>query len=400
MELSQEIREGLSLLVLLLTYLGLALGGLPGYRMNRAGVALVGGSFLVLLGVLDLQEAWEALDAKTLTFLFGIMVLNAHLGYAGFFGLAAEGMVRLAKTPFSLLLLLTFGSGLLSALFLNDTMALLLTPLVLSLTRSLGLNPVPYLLALMAAVNTGSLMTPTGNPQNIVVASLSGIPYLGFVSALWPVALLGLSLQVVLLALLYPEVRSLKPLPPMPPLRYRLHRPLLAKGLWVSGGLFLAFLLGYPMAQGALVAAGLLLFTRRLRSERYFLRVDWELLVMFAALFMVTEEVRRLGLVEFLLPLAATPLGLLLAATFLSLLISNVPAVLLLAPLVQEPRDWLLLAGGSTLAGNLTLLASVANLIVAEGAGREGVRIGLWEHLRLGLPLSALTLALVFFWVS
>lgn len=396
MELSQEIREGLSLLVLLLTYLGLALGGLPGYRMNRAGMALVGASFLVLLEVLDLREAWQALDAETLVFLFGIMVLNAHLGYAGFFGLAAEGLLRLARTPFSLLLLLTFGSGFLSALFLNDTMALLLTPLVLSLTWSLGLNPVPYLLALMAAVNTGSLMTPTGNPQNIVVASLSGISYLGFVSALWPVALLGLGLQVGLLALLYPEVRSLKPLPPIPPLRYRLHRPLLAKGLWVAGGLFLAFLLGYPMAQGALVAAGLLLFTRRLRSERYFLRVDWELLVMFAALFMVTEGVRRLGLVEHLLPLAATPLGLLLSAAFLSLLVSNVPAVLLLAPLVQEPRDWLLLAGGSTLAGNLTLLASVANLIVAEGAGREGVRIGFMEHLRLGLPLTLLTLGLLY----
>ncbi|WP_114313031.1 SLC13 family permease [Thermus caldifontis] len=396
MVLFQEIREGLSLLVLLLTYLGLALGGLPGYRMNRAGVALVGASFLLLLGVLDLEEAWGAMDAQTLTFLFGIMVLNAHLGYAGFFGLAAEGLLRLAKTPFALLLLLTFGSGLLSALFLNDTMALLLTPLVLSLTRGLGLNPVPYLLALMAAVNTGSLMTPTGNPQNLVVASLSGLSYLGFVAALWPVALLGLGLQVVLLALLYPEVRSLKPLPPMPPLRYRLHRPLLAKGLWVAGGLFLAFLLGYPMAQGALVAAGLLLFTRRLRSQRYFLRVDWELLLMFAALFMVTEGVRRLDLVEFLLPLAATPLGLLMGASLLSLMISNVPAVLLLAPLVQEPRDWLLLAGGSTLAGNLTLLASVANLIVAEGAGREGVRISLWEHLRLGLPLTLLTLGLLY----
>ncbi|WP_243028791.1 anion transporter [Thermus albus] len=396
MVFSQEIREGLSLLVLLFTYLGLALGGLPGYRMNRAGVALVGASFLVLLGTLDLEEAWEALDAKTLTFLFGIMVLNAHLGYAGFFGLAAEGLLRWARTPFSLLLLLTFGSGLLSALFLNDTMALLLTPLVFSLTRGLGLHPVPYLLALMAAVNTGSLMTPTGNPQNIVVASLSGISYLGFVSALWPVALLGLFLQVALLALLYPEVRSLEPLPPMPPLRYRLHRPLLTKGLWVAFGLFLAFILGYPMAQGALVAAGLLLFTRRLRSERYFMRVDWELLVMFAGLFVVTEGVRRLGLVEHLLPLAATPWGLLLGAALLSLLVSNVPAVLLLAPLVQDRQDWLLLAGGSTLAGNLTLLASVANLIVAEGAGREGVRIGLWEHLRLGLPLTLLTLGLLY----
>lgn len=391
-----EVREAVSGLVLLLTYLGLALGGLPGYRMNRAGVALVGASFLVLLGVLDLEEAWRAMDANTLTFLFGIMLLNAHLGYAGFFGLAAERLLALAKTPLALLLSLTLGGGLLSALFLNDTMALLLTPLVLSVVRGLGLNPLPYLLALMGAVNTGSLMTPTGNPQNIVVASLSGLSYLGFVKALWPVALLGLFLQVALLALLYPEVRSLKPLPPLPPLRYRLHRPLLRKGLLVALGLFLAFLLGYPMAQGALVAAGLLLFTRRLRSERYFLRVDWELLVMFGGLFIVTEGVRRLGLVEALLPLAQSPLGLLLAAALLSLLISNVPAVLLLAPLVQEPKDWLLLAGGSTLAGNLTLLASVANLIVAEGAGREGVRVAFLEHLRFGLPLTLLSLALLY----
>lgn len=391
-----EVWEAVSGLVLLLTYLGLALGGLPGYRMNRAGVALVGASFLVLLGVLDLEEAWRAMDAGTLTFLFGVMVLNAHLGYAGFFGLAAERLLALAKTPLALLLSLTLGGGLLSALFLNDTMALLLTPLVLSVVRGLGLNPLPYLLALMGAVNTGSLMTPTGNPQNIVVASLSGLSYLGFVKALWPVALLGLFLQVALLALLYPEVRSLRPLPPLLPLRYRLHRPLLRKGLLVALGLFLAFLLGYPMAQGALVAAGLLLFTRRLRSERYFLRVDWELLVMFGGLFIVTEGVRRLGLVEAFLPLAQSPLGLLLAAALLSLLISNVPAVLLLAPLVQEPKDWLLLAGGSTLAGNLTLLASVANLIVAEGAGREGVRVAFLEHLRFGLPLTLLSLALLY----
>ncbi|WP_038055259.1 SLC13 family permease [Thermus amyloliquefaciens] len=390
------VREAVSALVLLLTYLGLALGGLPGYRMNRAGVALVGASFLLLLGVLDLKEAWAALDAKTLTFLFGVMVLNAHLGYAGFFGLAAERLLALARTPLALLLFLTLGSGLLSALFLNDTMALLLTPLVLSVARGLGLNPVPYLLALMGAVNTGSLMTPTGNPQNIVVASLSGLSYLGFVQALWLPALLGLLLQVLLLALLYPEVRSLRPLPPLPPLRYRLHRPLLRKGLLVALGLFLALLLGYPMAQGALVAAGLLLFTRRLRSERYFLRVDWELLVMFGGLFIVTEGVRRLDLVEALVPLATTPLGLLLTATLLSLLISNVPAVLLLAPFVQEPKDWLLLAGGSTLAGNLTLLASVANLIVAEGAGREGVRVGFLEHLRFGLPLTLLSLGLLY----
>ncbi len=238
-------------------------------------------------------------------------------------------------------------------------------------------------------------MTPTGNPQNILVASLSGIPCLGFLAALWPVALLGLALQVLLLALLYPEVRSLRPLPPLPPVRSRVYPALLRKGLLVALGLLVAFLLGYPMAQGAMVAAGLLL-TRRLRSERFFQRVDWELLVMFSGLFVVTEGVRRLGLAEGLLPLAQSPLGLLLSATLLSLLISNVPAVLLLAQHVEGEASWLLLAGASTLAGNLTLLASVANLIVAEGAGKEGVRISFAEHLRFGLPLTLLTLAFLY----
>ena len=168
----------------------------------------------------------------------------------------------------------------------------------------------------------------------------------------------------------------------------------------MTSGLLLAFLLGYSMAQAALVAAGLHLFTRRLRSERFFHRVDWELLVMFSGLFMVTEGVRRLGLAEGLLSLAQSPLGLLLSATLLSLLLSNVPAVLLLAQRVEGEAPWLLLAGGSTLAGNLTLLASVANLIVAEGAGREGVRLSFGEHLRFGLPLTLLTLVFLYLWLT
>ena len=385
--------------VLFLTYLGLGLGYLPGYRTNRAGIAVTGAAFLLALGVLDLKGAWEALDPHTLVFLFGVMVVNAHLGYAGFFQWAVDRLVHLARTPFGLLVWLSFGTGVLSALFLNDTMAILLTPLVLFLTSSLSLPPVPYLLALAGATNLGSVATLTGNPQNILVGSFSGISYLDFTAVLFPVALLGLAVQVVLLWWLYPEVRSRRPLPPLPSLRYRLHRGLLFKGLWVTGGLFLAFILGYPLAQGALVAAGILLFSRRLRSERFFLRVDWELLVMFSGLFMVTRAVGELGLLEPLKPLAHSPLGLIWVTALLSNLISNVPAVLLLHPLVVDTRSWLLLAAASTLAGNLTLLGSVANLIVAEAARREGYKLSFLEHLRFGLPLTLLTLGLAYVWL-
>ncbi|MCL4454389.1 MAG: anion transporter, partial [Deinococcus sp.] len=372
--------EALAYVVLFLTYLGLGLGYLPGYRTNRAGIAVTGAAFLLALGVLDLKGAWEALDPHTLVFLFGVMVVNAHLGYAGFFQWAVDRLVHLARTPFGLLVWLSFGTGVLSALFLNDTMAILLTPLVLFLTSSLSLPPVPYLLALAGATNLGSVATLTGNPQNILVGSFSGISYLDFTAVLFPVALLGLAVQVVLLWWLYPEVRSRRPLPPLPSLRYRLHRGLLFKGLWVTGGLFLAFILGYPLAQGALVAAGILLFSRRLRSERFFLRVDWELLVMFSGLFMVTRAVGELGLLEPLKPLAHSPLGLIWVTALLSNLISNVPAVLLLHPLVGDTQSWLLLAAASTLAGNLTLLGSVANLIVAEAPRRAGYKLSFLAH--------------------
>ncbi|MER3602895.1 MAG: anion transporter, partial [Thermus sp.] len=249
-----EAKELLALFVLVLTYLGLGVGHLPGYRMNRAGIALVGAAFLILLGILDLETAWRALDPDTLVFLFGVMVLNAQLSYAGFFPWATLGLLRMARSPFALLVLLTFGTGLLSAFFLNDTMALLLTPLVLELTRALTLRPLPYLLALAGATNLGSVATLTGNPQNILVGAVSGIPYLDFARALAPVALVGLALQVGLIALLFPETRSLAPLPAFSVPRFRLHQGMLAKGLGVAAALFLAFLLGYPLAQGALVA--------------------------------------------------------------------------------------------------------------------------------------------------
>ncbi|ADH62512.1 Citrate transporter [Allomeiothermus silvanus DSM 9946] len=387
--------------VLMLTYLGLGLGYWPGYRMNRAAIALTGAAFLIALGVLDFEKAWQALEPHTLGFLFGVMVLNAHLGYAGFFQLALNWLVHLARSPLGLLVWLTFGTGILSALFLNDTIAILFTPLVLALTRSLGLPPVPYLLALAGATNLGSVATLTGNPQNIVVGSLSRIGYLDFAAALAPVALLGLGVQVGLLYLLYPALRSLQPLPALPPLRFRLQRALLFKGLWITLALLSAFLLGYPLAQAALIAVGLLLWSRRIRSERFFMRVDWELLVMFSGLFMVTAAVKDLGLLGLLEPLASTAPGLAGVTALLSNLISNVPAVLLLHHLIPpgDTQGWLLLAATSTLAGNLTLLGSVANLIVAEAARRERHPLSFWEHLRFGLPLTLVTLLLAYGWI-
>ena len=301
----------LKYLVLGLTYLGFGLGYLPGLRMNRAAVAIVGSAFAVALGILDLKTAWEAIDPGTIVFLLGMMIVNSALGASGFFQLALEFLTRFTRSSFGIIVAVTFGSGILSAFFLNDTTAILLAPLTLSLTRSLSLNPIPYLLALAGGTNLGSVATVSGNPQNILVGSFSGISYLEFARSLAPVALICLVVQVAWLWLLYPEVRSCKSLPEVPQVRYRLFKPLLAKSLWVTAGLLVAFLAGAPLAESAWIAASILLITRRVKSDRILQSVDWNLLVMFAGLFVVTKATQQLGLLDNLTNLTNRPLSLL-----------------------------------------------------------------------------------------
>lgn len=391
----------LRLLVIALTYIGLGLGYLPGLRMNRATISLVGAALLMALGVLDLRAAWGAIDYTTIIFLFGMMVVSANLGAAGFFQLVLDVLSRHIRSPFGLLVVLTCGGGILSALFLNDTIALILTPLVLSLTQSLKLNPIPYLLALAGAANLGSVATLSGNPQNILIGSFSGISYLDFAKALAPLAVICLVIQIGWLWWLYPEVRSLNPELKPEALHYRLLKPLLTKSLVITGGLLVAFLIGIPTAEAALIAAGLLFVTRRIKPERILQKVDWDLLLMFSGLFVLTEGVQKLGALDGFSQFVNTPWSILGVTTVLSNLVSNVPAVLLLHHLIPHPdtRTWLLLAAASTLAGNLTLLGSVANLIVAEAVAKQGHTLSFWEHLRFGFPLTLITLALAYVWI-
>ncbi|BAZ27552.1 arsenical pump membrane protein [Kalymmatonema gypsitolerans NIES-4073] len=387
--------------VLGLTYLGLALGYLPGLRMNRATIALVGSAFLIALGVLRLQEAWDAIDATTIVFLLSMMVVNANLSFAGFFPRALSVLLSFTRSPLGLLIALTFSSGILSAFFLNDTLALIFTPLTLSLTEALSLNPIPYLLALAGATNVGSVASLSGNPQNILIGSFSGIRYIDFLRALAPVAVIGLTIQVGLLWLLYPEVRSTQPSEQLLLGKARIFKPLYQKTIIITTGLLIAFAAGLPLAVSALVAAALLLITRRIKPQRILKEVDWNLLVMFSGLFILTKATQKLNLLQPFTYAANSSAGLVSVTAILSNLISNVPAVLLLQPLIpkDDTQSWLLLAAGSTLAGNLTLFGSVANLIVVEAATELGYKLTFWEHLRFGLPLTVLTLLLLYLWI-
>ncbi|MBD2628238.1 anion transporter [Trichormus variabilis] len=387
--------------VLGLTYLGLALGYIPGLRMNRATIALVGSAFLIALGVLNLQEAWLAIDANTIVFLLSMMVVNTNLAYSGFFRKALSVLLSITRSPLGLLITLTFGSGILSAFFLNDTLALVFTPLTLSLTQALGLNPIPYLLAIAGATNIGSVATLSGNPQNILIGSFSGISYLDFLRALAPIGITGLVIQVALLWLLYPDVRSNQPCQLLKIDNQRIFKPLFKKTLIITTGLLIAFAVGLPLAESALVAASLLLITRRIKPQRILKKVDWNLLVMFSGLFILTKVTQKLNLLQPFTHVVKSELGLLGITTIMSNLISNVPTVLLLQPLIaqDDTRSWLLLAASSTLAGNLTLFGAVANLITVEAAAELGYKLTFWEHLRFGVPLTVCTLVLVYLWI-
>ena len=180
-----------AVVIFLLTYLVLAIGRLPGFRVDRTGAAIIGATLMIATNSLSIQQAYAAIDYNTIILLFGMMIVVANLRVSGFFTLVSAWVVERAHRPIVLLAAIVFVSGFFSAFFVNDTMCLVLTPLVLEITRRLRRNPVPYLLAVAMAANIGSVATITGNPQNMMIGSFSGIGYRAFAAALAPIAAAG-----------------------------------------------------------------------------------------------------------------------------------------------------------------------------------------------------------------
>jgi Na+/H+ antiporter NhaD/arsenite permease-like protein len=393
------------------TYLALAAGKVPGLRIDRSGIALVGAAAMLVAGALTLHAAAAAVDYETLILLFGMMVVVIHLRLAGFFALATDNIAARFSGPYSLLAVVIGMSGVLSAFLVNDVVCVALTPLVLHLCQRLKRPPIPYLIGLATASNVGSVATITGNPQNIIIGSLSGIPYLRFAARLAPVAVIGLILTFAVVSLVYRRTLSKAnggtasagdlPVP-------RIHRWLLVKSLAVTLATVGLFFAGQPIALVALCAAGVLMLSR-IRPEKVYKLVDWPLLVMFAGLFVVVHAfevcvVRTWRLEEWTALTNSPVAGVSGLSLVLSNLVSNVPAVLLFKPLMavipERETAWLALSMSSTLAGNLTVLGSVANLIVVENARRTGTELSFWEYLKVGVPLAVLTMLVGVGWLA
>ena len=440
-------------LIFAVSYAGISLGRIPGLVLDRTGVAILGAIGMLLVHGVTVHQAAGYIDHQTLLLLFGLMIFSAQLRVAGFYGIAGRFLIRLVDRPKLLLAGLVLTSGILSSLLANDVVCLALTPLLCAALLKAGRDPLPYLLALAMSSNIGSAATLIGNPQNMYIGAAADLPFAHFTLVMLPVVLVGLALCWGGIVLLYPRaLRSSAPAAQAasgpgrdfrasrPPLTTKERRPyrrsiafeegdtltptslplqrevpekdlyLIFKSVALLAALVISFLFlrGEGRAIAALVGAGVLLCSRRAGAARLYQLVDWNLILLFLGLFVLNGAMQQQDLAaRALREISARgldlqqPVSLAAVTLVLSNLVSNVPAVLLLKPALPaaDTQLWYLLALVSTIAGNLTLVGSIANLIVAESAAAYGVRVDLASYCRLGIPLTLLLTGLSVGWL-
>ncbi|GIK25758.1 MAG: transporter [Betaproteobacteria bacterium] len=401
------------LIVFLVVYLGMILGGLPFLQIDRTGIALLGAIALVALGKVSPQEAAQSVHLPTLLLLFSFMVISAQMRLGGFYTRVTRHIAALGVSPPALLALLIAAAAALSAVFSNDIVCLAMAPVLADACLKRRLNPLPYLLALACAANVGSAATLIGNPQNMLIGETLRLSFAGYALEAAVPVLAGLAVTWAVIALLSRGQWTLAGDAAVPEAERREADEAVfdpwqtAKGLLVAGALLVVFLFtGLPREVAALTGAGLLLLSRRLHSNKMLGLVDWELLVLFIGLFVVNHAFQATGLAAQAMAWLeaaglslASPLMLFAAAFIASNLVSNVPAVMLLLPAATEPWSGPLLALVSTLAGNLLIVGSIANIIVVDCAARRGIRIGWRAHARVGVPVTLATLAMAAAWL-
>ncbi len=377
-------------IIFLASYVVFALGKFPGLKIDRTGAAIIGAIAMVVFRVVPVEQAIRAVDFSTIVLLFAMMLVVGGLKLAGFFEWNAELVLRRLK-PRMLLPALIVTCGALSAFFVNDIVCLVMVPFVLVLTQKLRLAPLPFLLAVATSFG-----------------SYSGIGYRDFLFHLGPVAMVGLAFDWLILHWMFSQqlqtaevdVRTI-PLP-------TLDLSHLLKPTLVTGGVVIAFLAGVPPALAASVGAAILLISRNEDPHKLYAEIDWGLLVFFVGLFIIVSGAENVGLVDRLLQFTERwnlhrPAVFTVVTALFSNLVSNVPAVMLLKSLLKnfaDPRKaWLMLAMASTLAGNLTITGSVANIIVVESA-KPNIHISFWDYFRVGLPITAATILFGALWLA
>jgi Na+/H+ antiporter NhaD/arsenite permease-like protein len=399
------VKHGIAIAIFLLTYALISGRRLKILPLNRPAAALLGAALMVITGAMTPEQAYRAVDYDTLVLLLGMMLISAYLYLAGFFEWAAEFVLKIARTPQRLLLYLVVTSALLSALLVNDTVCLMLTPLVVAVIVRGQLPLFPYLMALATSANIGSVATLVGNPQNMMIGLRSGIPFVRFSTSMIPIAIVSIAISYFILRRSFRAVLQNAVIVPGSVARPPLDRALLIKSGFAFLLVLCGFLGGWHLGWTALSGAALLMVLARRDTHEVLKQVDWHLLVFFAGLFIVVAGFNDTGLPGALHDRAKLLFGGSAASqawnlAWLSVLgsnvFSNVPFVLIAAGWIDgfaDPeRMWKVLALATTFAGNLTILGSVANIIVVESA-RGHVEIGFWDYAKVGVPITVATLA-------
>jgi Na+/H+ antiporter NhaD/arsenite permease-like protein len=398
--------DSVVVLVFAFVYLGMILGEIPGLALERTGVALLGAIVLLAAGRVSPAEAWAAVDVPTIGLLFGLMVVSAQFRLGGFYAKVTRQIAAAELGPPALLAALVAIAGALSALLANDVVCLAVAPVLIEGCDRRALNPLPFLLALACASNAGSAATLIGNPQNMLIGQTLDLSFGGYLLDAGVPAVLSLAAVWAILCRAFQD-RWRLPAAGIKAAAPPFNRWQTAKGLLVLT-LLVAVFLGSdaPREVAALSAAGVLLMSRRMASRDILGLVDWQLLVLFIGLFVVNHGLAASGALEQIFgALRASgadlsqPAWLFAVTVLLSNLVSNVPAVMLLLPVATHPLAGPVLALASTLAGNLFLVGSIANIIVVDQAARLGVRISWRDHARVGVPVTAATLAIAAAWL-
>ena len=394
--------ETIAIIIFIITYIGIIFTRLPKVNIDRPSAAFIGAVAMLAFSVVSFEEAVSFIDFNTIFLLLGMMIVVAALKFDGFFNLITEKTLQYANSRFKLLVGVVFVSGIASAFLVNDAVVLIFTPIIISICSRVKINPLPYLIAEILSSNIGSVMTITGNPQNMLIGLNSGISYVDFLLKLFPISFIGMILCVVVVRWIYKkEFKDKSLLSYTPEQNYSFKE--MSSSIIVFALVVLAFffgkLLGMSIAVIALAGASLIILFGKHKPEKLIKDVDWVLLLFFASLFVVVGAVQKVGILDSILQIDLQEnLSGLISIHSISLvmsqILSNVPYTVLMLPLmnvVDSETLWLALASASTLAGNATIIGAMANIIVIESAANFGVKIGFWEFFKSGIIITILT---------
>jgi Na+/H+ antiporter NhaD/arsenite permease-like protein len=394
--------ETIALIIFVITYIGIIFTRLPKVNIDRPSAAFIGAVAMLAFSVVSFEEAVSFIDFNTIFLLLGMMIVVAALKFDGFFNLITEKTLQFANSRLKLLIGVVFISGIASAFLVNDAVVLIFTPIIISICQRVRINPLPYLIAEILSSNIGSVMTITGNPQNMLIGLNSGISYTDFLLKLMPISFIGMVLCIVVVRFIYKkEFKDSSPLIYTPTHNYNfkdMYSSIIVFGLVVLA-FFFGKLLCMSIAVIALAGASLIILFGKHKPEKLIKDVDWVLLLFFASLFIVVGAVQKVGLLDGILNIGleenfAGLISIHSISLVLSQILSNVPYTVLMLPLmnvVDSETLWLALASASTLAGNATIIGAMANIIVIESADRFGVKIGFWEFFKSGIIITILT---------